>query len=124
MIDLKQNYFAVFEAATSKLGLLHPYWADRIVRFYTFLKAVTENYHPQSPFQNGVTAEAAVQVFDSDIMLLHTIIVLGTHIQSARIAVPPEGVLTPFPQEGGAQPDMPVPVPALANPEAAAAPQN
>ena len=60
-IVLKRDYFATYDALVGKIGTLHPYMADRITRFYIYVKAVSENYDPSSPFQDGLTAEAAVE---------------------------------------------------------------
>lgn len=121
VISLKQNYFATYEASLPKLGLLDPYWADRITRFYTFAKAVTENYDPRSPFQSGVSAFDVDQIISNDLMLLHTVVVLGNHISSeSRIIIPPKGISDPFgvSQADGGQPHLPEPQPTLAFPDA------
>ncbi|MDB5678994.1 hypothetical protein [Sphingomonas bacterium] len=97
VIDLTHNYFSTYEALNSKLGLLHPYFADRIARFYTYAKAVTENYRVDSPFHANLTASAAVEALDNDIMLLQTVHILGVHIASFRKADAPTGVVDPFP---------------------------
>ncbi|WP_309601344.1 hypothetical protein [Sphingomonas sp.] len=103
VIELKENYFSTFEALNSKLGLLDPYFADRIARFYTYAKAVIENYRAGSPFQEGVTAEAAVEAFDNDILLLQTVHVLGIHIATFREVKPPPGIIDPFPAIAAAE---------------------
>lgn len=97
ILDLSQNYFSTYEALNSKLGLLHPYFSDRISRFYTYTKAVTENYRSGSPFHENVTAAAAVEALDNDILLLHTVHILGIHIASFRKVEPPSGFIDPFP---------------------------
>jgi hypothetical protein len=117
VISLKKNYFATYEASLSKIGLLDPYWADRITRFYTFAKAVSENYDPSSPFQEGVSAYDVDQIIGNDLLLLHTVVVIGGHVaQHARQITPPRGLADPFGPSGeGLQPSMPVPQPRLAN---------
>lgn len=118
VISLKHNYFTTYEASLSKVGLLHPYWADRITRFYTFVKAVSENYDPSSPFQEGVSAHAVSDIITNDLMLLHTVVLLGNHISSeARVIEPPRGVSNPFTvtEAEGGQPPLPEPQPSLAS---------
>lgn len=102
-MDLRQNYFETFEKLTPKLGLIDPYFADRITRFYTYAKAVTENYRADSAFQRGVTAAQAVEAFDNDIMLLQTVHVLGVHISGFRTVTPPPGIIDPFPAIAAAE---------------------
>ncbi len=106
-ISLKHNYFSVYEASAGKIGTIHPYMADRITRFYTYVKAVNENYDPSSPFQNGLTAEAAVQVVESDLQLLHTALMLGRHIATFHNMAPPPGIIDPFVQHAAQEPAMP-----------------
>jgi tRNA isopentenyl-2-thiomethyl-A-37 hydroxylase MiaE len=95
-ISLRHNYFVIYEASTSKIGLLHPYMADRIARFYTYVKAVSENYDPTSPFQQGVTAQEVVQIVENDVQLLQTALVLGRHIATFHKMAPPAGIVDPF----------------------------
>ena len=106
-ISLKHNYFSIYEASVGKIGTIHPYMADRITRFYTYVKAVSENYDPSSPFQNGLTAEAAVQVVESDLQLLHTALMLGRHIATFHNMAPPPGIIDPFVQHAAQEPAMP-----------------
>lgn len=108
VISLKHDYFAVFNASAAKIGILLPYHADRITRFYTYAKAVQENYDPSSPFQTGVTAEAVVGIIENDLFLLHTAMILGNHIATFRKVVPPSGIADPF-FETNVQPALPRP---------------
>lgn len=95
-IYLRHNYFSIFDASTNKMGSLHPYMADRITRFYTYVKAVSENYDPNSPFQQGVTAQQVVEIVESDVQLLQTALVLGRHIATFHNMAPPAGMIDPF----------------------------
>ena len=97
VLELTQNYFEVFEALAPKLGALDPYFADRITRFYTYAKGVSENYRPDAAIQDGLTAALAVEALDNDIMLLQTVHILGVHISGFRTIVPPKGIIDPFP---------------------------
>jgi hypothetical protein len=95
-INLRNNYFTIFEASANKIGLLHPYMADRITRFYTYVKAVSENYGSDSPFQQGVTAQQVVEIVESDVQLLQTALTLGRHIATFHNMAPPAGIVDPF----------------------------
>lgn len=103
-INLKQRYFAVFDASVAKLGILDTYHADRIVRFYTYVKAISENYDAESPFQQDITADMVAMVIESDLPLLHTVITLGNHIATFRPISAPSGVTDPFGQQQQALP--------------------
>jgi hypothetical protein len=95
-ISLDHNYWATYEALTAKIGLLHPYHADRITRFYTFIKAAHENFSPTSPYQQGMTAEEGAVVLANDLALIDTIMILAAAIAAFRAASPPAGVHDPF----------------------------
>ena len=95
-INLRHSYFTIFEASANKIGLLHPYMADRITRFYTYVKAVSENYGSDSPFQRGVTAQQVVEIVESDVQLLQTALTLGRHIATFHNMAPPAGIVDPF----------------------------
>lgn len=108
IVNLTQNYFSVFNASTARLGLLSKYEADRIVRFYTYLKAVKENYEPSSPFMGGIDANTVVAVTLNDMLLLNTVLTLGRLIASFRPVVPPPSIIDPFgPEQPPAQPLLP-----------------
>lgn len=96
VLELTHNYFAVYDALTPKLGMLNPYYALRISQFYTYARAVTENYRPSSPFQTNLTAEQAVQALDNDIILLDTMHILGDHIASFSEIRVPRGLANPL----------------------------
>lgn len=96
LIPAEHNYFATYDALISKIGLLDPYYADRITRFYTLVKAVHENYLPTSPHQQNATAAERVEHFTSDLMLLDSIMILAGNIASFRKAAPPKGIVDPF----------------------------
>jgi hypothetical protein len=110
-IYMKHNYFSTYEASVGKIGILHPYMADRITRFYTYVKAASENYDPGSPFQSGLTAETVVQIVESDLQLLHTALMLGRHIATFHNMAPPPGITDPFVQYSAQEPAMPVEAP-------------
>lgn len=96
VMDLKHNYFTVYDSAVGKLGLLNPYFADRIVRFYIYVKAAQEDYRPDSVFQSGITAQQVVEVVESDLQLLQTAVGLGLHIMTFRPIAAPKGFVDPF----------------------------
>ena len=98
------DYFAIFHASLSKIGLLSAYHADRITRFHMLARATLENSSASSPWQKGITAEQAHSVLENDIQLLIATLLLGEEIASFRkITVPAamDKIGTPPPIESG-----------------------
>lgn len=88
--SMNSDYFAIFHASLGKIGLLKTYQADRITRFYALAKAALENSSAISPYQKGVTAEAAGNVLENDLQLLLVAMIIGEEIAGFRkIKVPP-----------------------------------
>ncbi len=96
IIEVRQNYFSVFDASVGKVGLLHPFMADRIARFYTYAKASLENYHPLSVHQREASAAEKFVVASNDLELIGVMMALGNFIASFREATPPKGLSNPF----------------------------
>jgi len=92
-IPTNYNYWSTYEALSNKIGLLHPYYADRITRFYMLIKAIHENYVPSSPWHLAVTARDAVELLENDIALFDAAMLLSLKIASFRKAKPPRGVV-------------------------------
>lgn len=91
VIPIRHNYIATYDALVEKIGLLEPYYADRITRYYTYAKAAMENYDPDSPFQTSITAAVALTALNNDLMILHTVTVLGNEIAVFRNVTAPTG---------------------------------
>lgn len=96
VMSMKSNYFAVHEANLDKIGLLNPYFVDRITRFYAYLKAASENYYADAPAQTALTARDAVAMYESDIGLLDTALQIGRTIAEHRSVKVPRGITDPF----------------------------
>jgi hypothetical protein len=56
-IDIRQNYFAVFDALAPKLGMLSPKKAAIIVNFYAYCKSVIDSTHPDGNLSAGARPE-------------------------------------------------------------------
>lgn len=92
VIAVNENYFKVFDELSSKIGLLHPYHADRIVRFYTLSKAAKENFSPQSAWSQGnIQAITLLELLENDIDILRTVFLLGDKIATFINRKPPKG---------------------------------
>lgn len=83
-ITMANDYFAIYKANIDRLGLLNPYQADRIVRFYTMASAVMENYRDGSPWQSGGTALAVFEVLANDLLIFDVIDILASEIVNFR----------------------------------------
>lgn len=91
-IAMQHDYFVVFDHSVARLGLLEPFHADRITRFYALARATLENYHPDSPFQRGATASDVEKFTLNDLMLLRTVHALGELIAGFRMITPPVAI--------------------------------
>ncbi len=91
VLDLSLDYFKTYDALIPKIGMLDPWYADRITRFYLFSKSVVQNYLPTSPFQNGMNAEEGLLLFSNDIPLLETALRIGDGLSKDRKIVRPKG---------------------------------
>lgn len=83
-VALQQDYFALFNSLGAKIGLLNPYHADRIVRFYVLAKSATENMLQGSPFVEDCSATERLQVVENDMTLIHVLLMLGNEIAGFR----------------------------------------
>ncbi|MGS1016668.1 hypothetical protein [Allosphingosinicella humi] len=101
-IALQQDYFALFNSLGAKIGLLKPYHADRIVRFYVLAKSATENMLPGSPLVENCSATERLQALESDMALLHVLLILGNEIAGFRKVDGPASQ-----QFGSAPPEFP-----------------
>lgn len=85
------DYFVVYKASIDKIGILDPYQADRIVRFYLLAKSLSENYAPTSPWQQGATYQAVLGLASNDLQLIEVLSLLGNEIASFRTIKHPAG---------------------------------
>jgi hypothetical protein len=55
--DIRQNYFAVFDALAPKLGMLAPANAAKIVNFYAYCKSVIDSMLPDGNLSAGASPD-------------------------------------------------------------------
>ena len=80
MIDIRSNYFSVFESLAPQIGQLKPEQVAKIVNFYAYCKSVIDSTRPDGP--------AAEREYDAFVMagvfsveaLLRAILTLGDDI--------------------------------------------
>lgn len=80
IIDIRSNYFAVFEGLVSDLGLLKPIQACKIVNFYVYCKSVIDSTRPDGPHALDPSTPEAAQNMVQVALLLHSIVNLGNEI--------------------------------------------
>lgn len=80
IVDLREDYFSVFNSLSAKLGLLAPKQASKIVLFYSICKAAIESSRPDGIFvgsdQNELKAANVLQLE----ALLEKLLELGDEI--------------------------------------------
>lgn len=80
IIDIRSNYFSVFEGLVCELGHLKPKHCAKIVNFYAYCRSVIDSTRPDGPHaQRPQTAEAAHNMA-SVARLLVAILNLGDEI--------------------------------------------
>jgi hypothetical protein len=53
VIDIRANYFSVYESLSSELGLLTPNQITKIVAFYAYCRPDIDSSRPDGPLQTG-----------------------------------------------------------------------
>ena len=88
VIDIRENYFSVCEGLVTKLGLLRPRDATKIVNFYAYCKSAIDSTRVDGPHAaNSNSAEAAENMV-SVATLLRAILALGDEIvQIPKISI-------------------------------------
>lgn len=80
VVDIRGNYFGVFEALSADLGLLKPSEVSKIVSFYTYCQSVIDATRPDGPLAEGASQEdSAGNVLGIEGVLM-AILVLGREI--------------------------------------------
>ena len=80
IIDIRSNYFTVFEGLVSKLGHLKPQQANQIVNFYAYCKSTIDSTRPDGPHAlEPNSAEAALNMVSVS-LLLRSVLSLGGEI--------------------------------------------
>ena len=80
IIDIRSNYFSVFEGLVSDLGLLKPTQACKIVNFYTYCKSAIDSTRPDGPHGLDPNTAEAAQNMVQVALLLNSIVNLGNEI--------------------------------------------
>lgn len=80
IIDIRSNYFTVFEGLVSDLGLLKPVQACKIVNFYAYCKSAIDSTRPDGPHGLDPSTQEAAQNMVQVALLMHSIINLGNEI--------------------------------------------
>jgi hypothetical protein len=57
VIDIRMNYFSVFEGLSNDLGLLYPRQLCKIVNFYAYCKSAIDSTRPDGPFASAEGSE-------------------------------------------------------------------
>lgn len=96
-IPVSEDYFQAFNSLVGKIGTLHPYHADRLVRFYMLIKAAKEDFSVDSPWQKGgTTAAQALQMLEANLMILRVAYQVGDTIAGFVDRSPPKGIVDPL----------------------------
>lgn len=93
VIDIRENYFSVFEGLTEKLGLIEPHRLSKIVNFYAYCKSVIDSTRVDGPFAGEVDLQYAAGNATSVARLLAAILSLGDEI----VQMPKAGSLYQLP---------------------------
>ena len=57
VIDIRENYFSLYEGLSSKLGLLDPDQVVKIVNFYAYCKSAIDSSRPDGPHADDPRSE-------------------------------------------------------------------
>lgn len=80
IIDVRANYFTVYEALASSLGHLDPHHLIRIVNFYAYCKSAIDSTRPDGPAASSTDAELLAEGIQLTLALLRSIMALGNEI--------------------------------------------
>lgn len=84
-MHLRQDYTSIFAANLALLGLLPAERAADVVKFYTQIKSLIENAHPEAAVPP--TPEAAIHHLENQIALLEETMSLGRSVSKALLAI-------------------------------------
>ena len=80
IIDIRENYFSVYEGLSTKLGMLRPTDTAKIVNFYAYCKSAIDSTRIDGPHAaSGDTPESAANMVSVGV-LLSAILALGDEI--------------------------------------------
>ena len=80
IIDVRSDYFSVYNSLTAELGLLQPDQVQKVVAFYAYCKSAIDSTRPDGPFADGVDQHEALEYFQSLEGLFAAIKMVGEHI--------------------------------------------
>ena len=80
IIDIRSNYFSVFEGLVGELGHLEPKQCQKIVNFYAYCKSAIDSTRPDGPHSGDPSTEEAAANMVSVATLLQGILNLGDEI--------------------------------------------
>ncbi len=80
IVDLKENYFSVYNALGSQIGRLRPLDALKIVRFYAFCKSAIDSTRPDGVMVNNDNLALVRANLELVLQLLDAILRLGDEI--------------------------------------------
>jgi hypothetical protein len=80
IIDIRENYFTVFESLAASLGILDPVHVVKIVSFYSYCKSAIDSTRVDGPYSNAGTPEERAANLVSLEASLTNILILGDQI--------------------------------------------
>ena len=80
IIEVKQNYFAVFESLSSKIGLLKPVDVNHIVHFYAYCRSAIDSTRPDGIMAGEVSTGERVSQIRHLYLVFDAILSLGDAI--------------------------------------------
>ena len=84
IVDIRENYFSVYEGLASKLGMLQPIQAVKIVNFYAYCKSLIDSTRPDGP-----NAVSDGNIYASGNMLsVEALLISILHLGDEIIALP------------------------------------
>jgi hypothetical protein len=89
IIDVRENYFSVYEGLVTKLGLLRPHDASKIVNFYAYCKSAIDSTRVDGPHATNPKSNEAAGNMVSVAALLRSILTLGDEI----VQMPKESIV-------------------------------
>ena len=82
VIEVRQNYFVVFEALSGKIGCLKPGDVRQIVHFYAYCRSVIDSTRPDGLMAGTINADERIAQIRHLAMIFEAILQLGDAIAS------------------------------------------
>ena len=77
IIEVRQNYFAVFESLSSKIGLLEASDVNQIVHFYAYCRSAIDSTRPDGIMAGDVSADERISQLRHLFLVFDAILSLG-----------------------------------------------